>query len=272
MQDTLTCKTAAHWNSYQLAAILTSCFEGYLTPFTIQGEAFSTRFTAEDVSLNDSIIWLQQDKPVAFALIARRGTTSRLAAFAIRPELRGQGLGQYCMQYLLDAARARGDKLLSLEVLADNASGIALYQKMGFSIQQPLLGFYADKPPTFATEGELKEIDPLFMARKMMADPLHRLPWLSAAETLYKLPGKAYALNQTAYGMILPGEPAKLRMLYVEPEARGRGEAKALLALLREKFGSLSTAVAIPGALSPLFLNCGFSEEPIKQYEMSQPL
>ncbi|MCS3432283.1 GNAT family N-acetyltransferase [Klebsiella sp. BIGb0407] len=272
MQDTISCTTAAHWNSYQLAAILTSCFEGYLTPFTIQGDVFSARFAAEDVSLNDSLVWLQQGQPVALALIARRGQTSRLAAFAIRPALRGQGLGKYCIQQLIDAARERGDKTLSLEVIVGNESGIALYQRMGFTLQQSLIGFHAPLLPTAPSAGELTEIDPLYMARKMMVDPHHHLPWLTAAETLYKLPGKAYALNDVAYGMVIPGEPTKLRMLYVEPEARGRGEAKALLMLLREKFGYLSTAVAIPESLSPLFLTCGFIEEPIKQYEMSQRL
>ena len=272
MLDTITCTSAAHWNSYQLAAILTSCFEGYLTPFTIQGDAFTTRFAAEDVSLNDSQVWLQQGLPVALALIARRGKTSRLAAFAIRPTLRGQGLGKYCVQQLIDAACDRGDKTFSLEVIAENESGIALYQRMGFTLQQSLVGFHAPLLPTAQSVGELIEIDPLYMARRMMADPHHHLPWLSAAETLYKLPGQAYVLNNVAYGMVIPGEPAKLRMLYVEPQARGRGEAKALLMLLRERFGYLSTAVAIPDALSPLFLSCGFIEEPIKQYEMSQQL
>lgn len=272
MQDTLTSTTAAHWNSYQLAAILTSCFEGYLTPFTIQGDAFTARFAAEDVSLNDSIVWLKEGQPVALALIARRGQTSRLAAFAIRPALRGQGLGKRCIQQLIDAARARGDKTFSLEVIAGNTGGIALYQRMGFTIQQPLLGFHASISPATKPVGELIEIDPLLMARKMMTDVHHQLPWLSAAETLYKLSGTAYVINDVAYGMVIPGEPTKLRMLYVEPEARRRGEAKNLLMSLREKFGSLSTAAAIPGSLSSLFLGSGFSEEPIKQYEMSQLL
>lgn len=272
MLDTITCTSAAHWNSYQLAAILTSCFEGYLTPFTIQGEAFAMRFAAEDVSLNDSQVWLQQGQPVALALIARRGKNSRLAAFAIRPALRGQGLGKYCIQQLIDAARERGDKVFSLEVITDNESGIALYQRMGFTLQQSLIGFHAPLLPATQLTGELTEIDPLYMARKMMADPYNSLPWLSAAETLYKLPGKAYALNDVAFGMVIPGEPAKLRMLYVEPQARGRGEAKALLMLLRKRFDYLSTAVAIPDSVSPLFLSCGFIEEPIRQYEMSQQL
>lgn len=272
MHDTITCTTAAHWNSYQLAAILTSCFEGYLTPFTIQGDTFAARFAAEDVSLNDSLVWLQQGQPVALSLIARRGKTSRLAAFAIRPALRGQGLGKRCIEQLLAAARARGDNTLSLEVIVGNESGVALYQRMGFTIQQSLSGFHAPVSSVAVPVSALKEVDPLLMARKMMASPHQPLPWLSAAETLYKLPGKAYSLNDVAWGMVIPDEPAKLRMLYVEPQARGRGEAKALLMLLREKFGYLSTAVAIPDSLSPLFLACGFIEEPIKQYEMSQPL
>lgn len=272
MSGIITSTTAAYWNSYQQAAILTSCFEGYITPFTIPGDLFTARFAAEDVSLNDSLVWLQDSQPVAIALIARRGQTSRLASFAIRPALRGQGLGKRCMQELIDAARARGDKKMTLEVIASNESGIALYQRMGFSLQQPLVGFHAPEPPVTKSVGVLEQIDPLFMARRMMADPNHHLPWLSAAETLYKLPGEAYALNDVAYGMVIPGEPTKLRMLYVEPEARGRGEAKTLLMLLREKFGSLSTAVAIPESVAPLFFGCGFSEEPIKQHEMSQDL
>lgn len=272
MLDTITCTTAAYWNSYQLAAILTSCFEGYMTSFTIQGDAFVARFAAEDISLNDSLVWLQEGQPVALALIARRGRTCRLAAFAIRPALRGQGLGKHCIQQLIDAAHERNDKTFFLEVITDNQSGVALYQRMGFTIQQSLIGFHAPSLPATQPAGKLIEIDPLYMARKMMADPHHHLPWLSAAETLYKLPGKAFTLDDVAYGMVIPGDPAKLRMLYVEPHARGQGEAKTLLMLLREKFGYLSTAVAIPESLSPLFLSCGFIEEPIKQYEMSQQL
>jgi ribosomal protein S18 acetylase RimI-like enzyme len=269
MNGTVISKAAAHWNSYQLADILTHCFEGYLVSFTIDGETFATRFAAEDISLNDSRIWMQDGEPKALAIITRRGQTSRLAAFAIRPELRGQGFGKQFMQQLIDEARARGDRNMWLEVIVGNDSGLALYERMGFVRQQTLVGFHATSSTLFTETGDMLEIDPLVMARKMMTDSRLRLPWLSAAETLYKLPGKAFVLNDVAYVMIATNPQfTRLRMLYVDPAARGKGQAKKLITLLHERFPGLSTATAIPEQMAPLYLSCGYRQDPVTQYEM----
>ncbi len=89
--------TALPYSSMQLAQILSHCFENYIVPFVIDGETFSSRFAAEDLSLNHSIIVTHQQHPVALALIARRGQHSRVAALSIRPEIRGRGLGRTLM-------------------------------------------------------------------------------------------------------------------------------------------------------------------------------
>lgn len=269
MRTTVISKAATHWNSHQLAEILSRCFEGYLVPFTIDGDTFATRFSAEDISYGDTRVWLQDDEAKALAVIVRRGQTSRLAAFAIRPEWRGQGLGKQFIQQLIDEARARGDRQMWLEVIVGNDNGLALYKRMGFVRQQTLVGFHATGSKLFYETGELLEIDPVVMAKKMMADARLRLPWLSAPETLYKLPGKAYILDDVAYAMVIPhAQQPKLRMLYVCPTARGKGHAKKLLTLLAERFPGLSTAGSIPEQISPLFLSCGYRLDAVSQYEM----
>lgn len=268
MHSKVTSKAAAYWNSHQLAEILSHCFEGYLVPFTIDGETFASRFSAEDISLNDSKVWMQDGEPKALAVITRRGQTSRLAAFAIRPELRGQGFGKQFMQQLIDEARERGDRNMWLEVIVGNDSGLALYERMGFVRQQKLAGFNAVGSTGLIETDELLEIDPLVMAKKLMVDSSLRMPWLSAPETLYKLPGKAFILNDVAYAMVVTTPQPRLRMLYVDPAARGKGQAKKLLTLLHERFPGLSTAAMTPEHIAPLFLSCGYQQDPVMQYEM----
>lgn len=269
MCDPLISQPATNFNSHQLAQILCRCFEGYLLPFILDGQAFAARFGAEDISLNDSVVWLHDGEPKALALIARRGQSSRLAAFAVRPELRGKGYGKGLIKQLIDAARARGDRQMWLEAIVGNQGAIALYRRMGFVCQQTLLGFRAAGSRAFHSTGELREIDPLAMAKKMLADSRLRLPWLSAAETLYKLPGAACVLDDSAYAMVIPhAEQPRLRMLYVDPAARRQGKAKRLLTLLHERYPGLSTTAAVPEQLAPLYLGCGYRQDPIMQYEM----
>lgn len=268
MQQDIVSKPTLNWNGHQLTEILNHCFEQYVVPFRLDSETFGWRFAAEDLNPNDSTVWLYRGEPKAIALITRRGQTCRLAAFAIRPELRGQGLGKIFIQQLIDAARARGDKQFLLEVIVGNDSGLALYERMGFVRQQTLAGFQSEGTARPSTSEDLLEIDPLHMAHKMMVANEAPLPWLSAPETLFKLPGKAFTLNDVAYALVIPGEVPKLRGLYVEPHARRKGHAKKLLVLLQEQFLGLATAGAIPEQVAPLFVSSGFRQDSVTQYEM----
>lgn len=51
---------------------------------------------------------------------------------AVAPEERGRGTGRVLLGALIDRARARRATVLHLEVRADNAAAIGLYQAMGF--------------------------------------------------------------------------------------------------------------------------------------------
>lgn len=74
----LVCRDATHYNSHQLAAILTECFTDYVVPFTLDGPTFATRFNAEGLSLTESRIWSANNNPVALAIMVRRGSRCRL--------------------------------------------------------------------------------------------------------------------------------------------------------------------------------------------------
>lgn len=216
---------ALRYSSDELANILSHCFENYIVRFVVDGPTFAARFGAEDLSLNDSLIVTHRHEPVAVALIARRGRHSRVAAFSVRPEMRGQGLGKALMQRLVADARHRGDRRLSLEVIEGNDAALALYHRAGLRIVRTLTGHQApaEAPPGTA---ELQAVDPLTVSHRLTAEGATDLPWLIAPESLFKLPGKpqAYTLNRQAYAVVMPGaEHCWLRLIYVPPQHRGQG-------------------------------------------------
>lgn len=264
--------TALPYSSMQLAQILSHCFENYIVPFVIDGETFGSRFAAEDLSLKHSIIVTHLQHPVALALITRRGQHSRVAALSIRPEMRGRGLGKTLMQRIIADARGRGDRQLSLEVIAGNQAALALYQQAGLTITRTLLGFHAPlETPVPSTA--LQEIDPLALSRQMITDGQRDLPWLIAPESLYKLPGtpRAFTLEQQAFALVMPGaQQYHLRMIYVPPALRGQGYARRLLQALQTQFASLalSANVFVPDDVAPFFLHLGWREDPLRQFEM----
>jgi ribosomal protein S18 acetylase RimI-like enzyme len=71
---------------------------------------------------------------VGYALVAVRSGTalSRLYSIAILPEHARGGLGHRLMEAVENAALQRGSILLRLEVRADNAAAIALYERRGY--------------------------------------------------------------------------------------------------------------------------------------------
>jgi ribosomal-protein-alanine N-acetyltransferase len=65
---------------------------------------------------------------------------------AVRPELRGQGIGRQLLAYVLDDARAHGAQRVMLEVRASNAAAIALYSAFGFTTESVRKGYYPNPP------------------------------------------------------------------------------------------------------------------------------
>ncbi|MBW4492437.1 MAG: GNAT family N-acetyltransferase [Oscillatoria princeps RMCB-10] len=84
----------------------------------------------------------------AYAIILKRktcrGEVARLYSFAVKPELRGQGLGKKLMLECLEKLRRENIQTVFLEVEAENKSAIALYESVGFCRVARLKSYYGE--------------------------------------------------------------------------------------------------------------------------------
>ena len=78
-------------------------------------------------------------------VLFRRGSAAaRLYSIAVAPAFRGQGLAALLMNDAETAARQRGSRRLRLEVRADNAGAIRLYERLGYHAFGRIAGYYSD--------------------------------------------------------------------------------------------------------------------------------
>lgn len=79
-----------------------------------------------------------------FVLARAIAGEAEILTLAVAPEARRRGLGAELMAGALTQAAVRGAAAMLLEVAADNAAGLALYQGMGFGQVARRRRYYAD--------------------------------------------------------------------------------------------------------------------------------
>ncbi|HHL3766313.1 TPA: GNAT family N-acetyltransferase [Klebsiella pneumoniae] len=285
----LTAVPATQFSSVQLTDILNACFEAYLVPVTQSVEGFVQRFSAEGMSLVDSRVWLAGDEPAAIAIVARRGSAARLAAFALRPAWRDKGLGRKLMQELLMLLQQQGIETVFLEVIRDNHAAVALYQSLGFTRRYGLCGYLSTELlapvpgvlqlyPTLSllrraieeSNSQLPFYPTLSLLRRAIEESNSQLPWLLDPLTFATLPCQVVTLEQRAFAVLTTaGSRPVLSFLWVEPAARRQGLARELLMALAQQFPGIGTSVTVPETFTPLFAAAGYAALTLKQYEMS---
>lgn len=265
----LTAVPATQFSSVQLTDILNACFEAYLVPVTQSVAGFVQRFSAEGMSLIDSRVWLAGDEPAAIAIVARRGSAARLAAFALRPAWRGKGLGRELMQDLLMLLQQQGVETVSLEVIRDNHAAVALYQTLGFTRRYGLCGYLSNEPLA-PVPGVLQLYPTLALLRRAIDESNSQLPWLLDPLTFATLPCQVVTLEQRAFAVLTTaGSRPVLQFLWVEPAARRQGLARELLVTLAQQFPGVGTSVTVPETFTPLFAAAGYAPLSLQQYEIS---
>jgi [ribosomal protein S18]-alanine N-acetyltransferase len=98
----------------------------------------------DSLALQTTLALVVQEKETAqgFALCQIAGEDAEFLTFCIVPPLRRKGAGMFLLGAALDIMRQQGVKNIFLEVSADNAAALALYEKAEFRRIGKRVGYY----------------------------------------------------------------------------------------------------------------------------------
>lgn len=92
---------------------------------------------------SDRHIVLVADDLTAYGAISLAADFADLDRIAVLPAARGRGLARELLAALVDSARDLGADRMLLEVAADNAAAIGLYDSFGFDTINTRTGYYS---------------------------------------------------------------------------------------------------------------------------------
>jgi len=281
MISSLSLKPASDYTIPFLADLMTRGFEGYIVPVNITEPVLHTMIRRDGIDLTASRVLLREDEPIGVAFIARRGWTSRLAAFGITSNARSGGVGTQAMEQLLEEAKTRGEKEMLLEVIEQNTAGVKLYEKVGFTKMRRLIGFKLDttqiSPDDSSAEDELEEIDIREVARQVTYHGMKDLPWQLSGTSImqHTPPSRAFKLND-AYCLISNPEATDvaIQSVLVKARSRGAGLSAVLMRALFAKFPNKVWHVSpiYPEEMGFIFEHVGMERESLSQWQMSRVL
>ena len=158
----------------RLSEVFNEGFSDYPVPLQLSEAAFRDHVAVNDIDLDCSRVAIEE-RPVALALIARRGTAAWVGGMGTAPTHRRRGLGERALIAGLEAAAGRGCGAVWLEVLEENAAAATLYGKLGFEIVREVIGW--SLPPRGGSVPTSRPVDPDQARAWIAAHRSSREPW-----------------------------------------------------------------------------------------------
>jgi GNAT superfamily N-acetyltransferase len=272
-------RPAADFGAGALAELFNEGFSDYPVPLALDEAAFADHIRSTDIDLELSRVALA-DRPVALALIARRGSEAWVGGMGTAPAHRRKGFGERALLDGLQAARGGGCDAAWLEVIDSNRGAIALYEKLGFQRVRELVVWSLEAdiaPPAPAApaydELTVRAIEPPAARAWIDAHRSEREPWqrddaslermrTGGAELAAHAVARAGATVAVVISRPRPGAVTVLQAVAVGPEAA----ARALVTAAAGRALHLSNLPA-DSALAPVLERLG-ARPVLRQLEM----
>jgi ribosomal protein S18 acetylase RimI-like enzyme len=256
------------------AAGFTEGFSGYVVPMNATPQSLLLRIERDNADRDASFVYFDGDRPAGILLIGRRGDRSRIGAIGMGPTIRGRGFGRSVMLQAIDAAKARGDQRLSLEVIDSNEKARDLYLSLGFTISRKLVGFGRSRKLAVPDVAPAEEC-PLDTAVAMLAAFADAdLSWQTDPRSFETAapPLKGFSLADKAC-VLLDDSAADIRLygLAVDPAYRRQGLGRSLTDGLAARYPGRKLYIIenVPAGLLDRFMRrIGWRKSALTQSEM----
>lgn len=273
----MTTVTVREFGVKAAAALLDRGFADYLVKIRITPDVLRAMQHTDQVDFDASQVLLINNQPAGAGLISRRGDRCRLSCMCLLPEARGNGAGRGFLGQLLQAASTRGDSHMELEVIAQNAPAVALYQAAGFETVRKLKGFTrpAEKEPP-AESIDLSETIPLtdFVELAAQREP-DDIPWQVSARTLATASPKHHrAIRRGDGGVLVNHASSVVRVIrgVVPPTDPDKLATNLATAYAREPQIDWRAPALFPAESEPAFQAAGFTPTDLYQLQMRRSL
>ena len=251
------------------AVTFTEAFRGYVGgPFAMDAAALGRFIHAQAIDLCYSRFARSAPGLCGFGYITRTGDFSRLAGMGVLAASRRTGVARGLLRHLLDEAKARGDRMMVLEVIEQNPPAYALYKKEGFRALTRLCGWR--RPPGGATGAivepsrEFTEISLAVASQIPSTREFPELPWQISRHAVAKLESaRAFASGPALAVISDPTAAGPIRIHAVSSR-------QALSAVLQRYFDrEFFARPFFPENFGPeIFEPLGFTREPLTQWLM----
>lgn len=257
------------------AEAFTVGFSGYVVPMNVTVPSLRLRIERDHVDLDESRVYFEGGKPAGILLIGRRGDVSRVGAIGMGPTIRGKGFGRSVMLEAIEAAKARGDRRLVLEVINTNERARDLYLSLGFAITRTLVGFDRSLRRAAPDVAPAEECEATRAAAMLAKFADAGLSWQTDPRSFERLgpPLKGFALDGKA-AVLLDDALKDIRIfgLAVDPDHRRQGLGRSMTDALAARYPGrkLFIVETVPeGLLNDFMRRVGWRKRRLTQSEMA---
>lgn len=194
------------------AELFTAAYEDYVVPMLIDEASLAWMQEKFDFDLDASRIAYRDGDPVGLANLAVRGQDAWIGGVGVVASARRDGVGEALMRAVHEEARSRGVERVWLEVIVENRSAFALYEKLGYEVVQEVEVWTLP-----AAEGEHagREV-PVSEVKAQL--PERHVPWQRADGTLSHYDDVRGLVTESGAMLFCVRSSAQLQQYAGEPE------------------------------------------------------